>query len=202
MGIWINKVKEYWEARAKEQGELTVGFSNSPEEIQNENYQVRQDFLSQFIDKDLVVLDFGCGIGRHCNLFSTNRYLGVDVTEDLIKFAKQRQPNYTFLKLEDPHLDFDFSYNYDAIFTATVLQHNSDEGVRRILESFRNVKASGFTLYLYENTSDNSDASHIKFRRPDEYLELVEEVFGKCIDHEVLKHTVHNEEHSLIIIDY
>lgn len=42
------------------------------------------------------VLDLGCGFGRMSKYFDPTLYLGVDFSNEMIKLAKEKYPNYTF----------------------------------------------------------------------------------------------------------
>ena len=42
------------------------------------------------------VIDFGCGYGRLCESFDSDKYLGVDISPALIEEAKSKFENYRF----------------------------------------------------------------------------------------------------------
>ena len=46
--------------------------------------------------KDCTVLDVGCGYGRLCEIFNPDKYLGIDFSEEMIKLANKKFPQYKF----------------------------------------------------------------------------------------------------------
>lgn len=44
------------------------------------------------------VLDLCCGYGQFSRLFATNDYLGIDFSKEMIKLAKEKNPNYQFIE--------------------------------------------------------------------------------------------------------
>jgi SAM-dependent methyltransferase len=56
---------------------------------------VSNHILSMF--KGCSVLDLGCGYGRIANLFSPDKYLGIDFSEEMINLAKKKNPKHSFL---------------------------------------------------------------------------------------------------------
>ena len=67
----------------------------------NKNY-FEVDELTRLLkpDKTKKIVDIGCGLGHHVNLFSKKGFdtIGVDNSESMIKFAKKKYPNSNFKK--------------------------------------------------------------------------------------------------------
>lgn len=201
-GIEYDKVKEYWGQRAKEQGKGTVGFANRPLNIQDEEYNERFEFIIPKINTELITLDYGCGVGRYSKFFKPDKYVGVDITQDLLNIAKEENSEYKYVLQTTPDLSCIGDINFQQFFSATVLQHNSDEGVDKILFSLRKLVSDKTSIILYENTFNypNSEGRHIKFRSVDEYKRFVETYFI-VENFQFFTHIIHGEEHSLIIFN-
>jgi len=84
------------------------------------------EFIKDYVKDGDEVLDYGCGNGRLLELFPDQdlNYLGVDVSEKLIDFAKKSHPNARFSKLNPSQtslaLDNDF---FNAIYSIAVFHH-------------------------------------------------------------------------------
>lgn len=89
------------------------------------------------------VLEIGCGNGRDAEeiLKRTNDYLGIDISEELIKLAKQKVPqgNFEVADIES----FIFSNNLDIVFAFASLIHVDKESSALILEKIFNVLNAG-----------------------------------------------------------
>lgn len=192
-----SEIAKYWANRAARQGERTVGFQNSPLEVQDQRYALRAEFIVPHLDRSLATLEYGCGIGRYASYFE--EYVGVDVTERLLEIARDRHPHTRFELLRQPWLDATFDWDFQQVFTATVLQHNDDSMVNRILGSIAARKSAGFRFALYENFHRN--ARHVAARSPERYLELVCEHYSNADLKATDSHVIHGERHCLTIID-
>lgn len=65
------------------------------------------------------VLEVGCGLGRLCEAFDPNQYLGADINESALVRAREKHPGYTF---ETYH-----GQSADTALLYTVLLHISDD---------------------------------------------------------------------------
>jgi len=200
-GIEHDKVIEYWKNRASLQGKQTVGFGNEPLQQQDEQYKIRFDFIIPRIDTTLITLDYGCGVGRYSKFFDINKYLGVDVTKDLLDIAIMENIGYKYILLTKPDLSEIDNINIEQFLFCTVLQHNSNDGVETILKTLqKKINKNTINITLYENTANivNVIGGHVNFRTVDEYNKLVEKYFN-ISSFQYFKHIIHNEEHSLMI---
>ncbi|BCP51552.1 hypothetical protein K32_01690 [Kaistia sp. 32K] len=76
------------------------------------------------------VLDFGCGVGRLCDLVAADRFVGVDTGEDVLAAARQRNPGYTF----QPVSMLGQLGSFDTIVAMAVIGYFDD--LSRLLGSF------------------------------------------------------------------
>ncbi len=189
-----NQIKKYWHKRSEEQGEKTVGFNNDPITKQNYRYAKRMDFIFQHVPTNLKTLDYGCGIGRYAPKFPF--YIGMDITYNLVTIAKDNNPDKRFVVIPSPCIPDDVSMKHtELFFTATVLQHCSDEVVRNILSNLPDVSM----IALYEN-NHVKESKHVKGRTTREYWELLPKNLRKDIRRrESYSHVIHGERHTLSI---
>ena len=66
-------------------------------------WRLEQNFLIEFFNKtfksrDVKLLDFACGTGRIINAVSeySSEALGIDVSEDMLAIARERNPHCNF----------------------------------------------------------------------------------------------------------
>ena len=88
-----------------------------------EAWDVREQLREIMADRP--VAEVGCGYGRLCTAFSTERYTGYDISPAAIDAARQRFPGYRFLVMADEN-DFQAT---DAVLLYTVLLHVADEDI-------------------------------------------------------------------------
>lgn len=196
MSLKRDDIKGYWDRRSKAQQRRTVGYGGIKTPKQDVNYVIRKKFILDKIDLTAYTLDYGCGIGRYSENFP--HYVGVDITERLLKYAQEDNPNKHFIHTPTPYLEDIQLPDVEQIFTATVLQHNSDAMVECILRSFRDKYPNLKTLILYENSHPKLGGAHVKGRSPAEYEKIVRELFNvKEVD--VYTHNLCKQDHSLSI---
>jgi len=179
----VSNVKEYWSNRYAKQGYLTTGYNGHNEKQMQENYKERFEWLNNRLpNKRDNVLDYGCGTGRYVGLFGSG-YVGYDISKQALSMAQDLHPNKTFLNFEP--------LTCEVLFTSTVLQHNTDKEVKRILDKYSYARE----FWLYEFTGE-SKAAHMASRTVGDY----ERLSGKDIKF-FYSHVTHGEQHSLMILE-
>lgn len=195
IGIKESEVKDYWHKRSTIQGNATVGFVGNSLSQQDNEYNEKINFVKKNINTNLKTLDYGCGIGRWSKCF--NEYLGIDITNNLLKIAINENKNKDFILLDKPYItnysDIN-NFNFEQFFTSTVLQHCDDNLVDKIFQNLFQIKQSDFDIFLYENSSVK--APHVNGRKPDTYHKIISKYFNIKLFEE-FSHIVHNEEHSI-----
>ena len=121
--------------------------SHNPK-IVNPYLEVIISFLSSF-KKPLTVCDLGCGdfnIGKNLVTF-TNKYIAVDIVENLIKHNKEK---YKREHLEFRYLDIavDDLPVADCVLIRQVLQHLSNKEIQNIVSKLKNYKYVILTEHL------------------------------------------------------
>lgn len=102
--------------------------------------QVVKDFLKSF-QKPIVICDLGCGdfnIGKNLVPFA-EKYIGVDIVEDLIEYNKEQ---YHERNLEFQCIDIanDELPPGDCVILRQVLQHLSNAEIKQIIPKLSNYK--------------------------------------------------------------
>lgn len=76
------------------------------------------------------ITDFGCGTGRLIEIlkkeipeFNLKNYLGIDTSEAMLKLAKQKYPNESFLNLDSNTFPIFDNDKFDILVSLDVLQH-------------------------------------------------------------------------------
>jgi ubiquinone/menaquinone biosynthesis C-methylase UbiE len=96
------------------------------------------------------VLDLGCGNGRFLKYFGEKMadYYGVDVSENLIKIAKEIYPGAKFSVADALNLPFSDDY-FDKVASIAVLHHMPSEELRiKFLKEARRVLRPGGMMFL------------------------------------------------------
>lgn len=105
-----------------------------------------------------AVLEIGCGNGRDAQeiLRHTDNYLGVDVSEELVRLAEQKVPNGQFVVADIE--EYIMPTDLDAVFAFASLIHVPKESLQKILQS------------IYDSL--NSDGVfHLSMKYAEEYKE-------------------------------
>ena len=87
--------KQYWNDRVLEFKD------NERDMIWSSSHAFRDYYESIMVQvlslyKDCKVIDVACGFGRFCTIFKPENYLGFDFSEEMIKLAKEKYPDYKF----------------------------------------------------------------------------------------------------------
>lgn len=134
----------------------------------------RRQFLKLLHSIDFynkTVLEVGCGPGG--NLLEVLKHkpsalVGVDISSAMIALAKMNVPEEVkIFKTNGTQLDFE-DQSFDIVFTATVLQHNTDENMLRLL--IREIcRVSADKVFLFERIEDDIVGDELCLGRPIEY---------------------------------
>lgn len=104
----------------------------------------------EYVEDGDKVLDAGCGNGRLLELLGDKDidYVGVDFSENLIKIAQKKHPQYKFLVGDVLDLSLEDN-SFDVVFSVAVLHHiPSKEFRQKVLEEVRRVLKPQGTLIL------------------------------------------------------
>lgn len=110
------------------------------------------------------ILDVGCGNGAYFKLFENANYTGVDINDEILKFAKNNGLNVLKCDIEEglPFKDKMF----DGVLTMDVIEHTYDT-VFHLKEINRVLKEDGFVILITPNISSlSSRIAVLKGKRP------------------------------------
>ncbi len=110
------------------------------------------------------ILDYGCGSGLWRNMFTRYNYYGMDQNEEMIRVAKERDPELASRFFVTPwNVMASATGSWDMVFTSAVIQHNKHDQKRPVLEEFARVIKPGGYYMMTENTF-REDNYHTTFR--------------------------------------
>jgi len=112
----LSDVKVFWE-NDKFNNIIPRGYGDFPEGFDP------RDELKKIVDKldYSSIVELGCGYGRLCKAFDTDKYIGVDISDYAIDEARLRNPDYKFRRYSHPKAMIYLAY--------TVFLHLTDEQV-------------------------------------------------------------------------
>lgn len=195
--------KKFWAERAHKHQAQAVGFDAGANAKKNDaEYEERFDFVFQhLLHASVPTLDYGCGVGRYAHHFPN--YLGLDATGELLTIAKGLNPSKNFQLIEGVYPSEEeicrvrAEFKPERIFTATVLQHCSDDLVVQVLRSLLPIDTV-VTFALYEK--DNGDTKpHVISRRCSDYYDLLNRAGWFIKDYKTYSHKIHKEIHTLSV---
>jgi ubiquinone/menaquinone biosynthesis C-methylase UbiE len=136
--------------------------------------------LNQVDFKGKTVLEIGNGPGG--NLLEVwkhkpKKLTGVDISEQMVRLAKNKVPaEVDVIKINGTELPFK-DKTFDIVFTATVLQHNTDEGMlKQIMQELSRVSRD--RVYLFERIESKIEGDDLCLGRPVEYYASIMDKFG------------------------
>lgn len=183
--------KTYWDAKAKSaKGIYTLASCGAN---QNENqcmHQVQLHALNiavshinlQLDIKGKTVLDFGCGAGRWVEYFRNlgAKYVGIDISDEMIALSKSRYPDIPFDTLKGSIIPLETD-SCDLVFSIAVIQHNRPPQQEELLgEITRVLKPNGY-LFLFEGLG-TIQQNRLYLHPMTEWIEIVERLDFTCVD--------------------
>jgi len=174
----------------------------SPDDFDREGFLEMQRLL-YFYDKNSIVVDYGCGIGRVAKYVAMNakKVIGLDINDDFVEIARNyvKSPNAEFycsdVFFEEKIADF--------VYCLMVLQHNDADNRKKIIRQINNLLKIKGTVVInfprFESDYYKETMFVHKFKRDEveEYgkfftsykiiegnLPNYEKIFNKNISHE------------------
>jgi len=137
----------------------------------------REKFLALFRTigfEHKSVLEFGSGPGGNLKellALNASKIVGVDISDKMVALAKSNVEHHKVevIKIDGEHLPFP-DKSFDIVFTATVLQHNTDEAmVRKIVPELCDMCKE--ELILFERIEETKSGDELCMGRPVSFYE-------------------------------
>ena len=137
-------------------------YENDPEKYERATADIiPQEDIDEFVNRlpenDLPVLDAGCAFGRDSWQFAQRglRVIGIDMSDALLKRAKELYPGITFKKMDVRNLELS-DESVKGIWCHATLLHLKDDDIRKALREFWRVLVPGGAVFVSfkEGTGD------------------------------------------------
>lgn len=174
MGLTRDEIRNYWTRRAEVYAQRRwwgPGAATPEEHIAQ--VAKRADFIFETCPRTLRTLDYGCGIGRYSQYFDADKYCGVDISKPYLKIAHEDNPDREFVQIASPIWDEPLDWDIEIFFTATVLQHCSDEVIGGLFANLAKKQRKQFAFSLYEYANPDWTVRQTVGRPPAEYVKMV-----------------------------
>lgn len=207
----VEKVLKLYKTRADFHGDENAVLNGSitfdPRHINIIIDYLTRRALLEFLkpDKNDIVIDFGCGVGRLTYVVAprVKKIYGLDITPELLAIAKKQQQtstanNIEFIQLNPEKFDLP-AVQFDKLFFVGTLVHISDEMLDIILPKiFAGLKPNGkITLIEYLKTDQSLSQNNEVIMRSHEHLKKIFEKHGFKIS--VLKPAIRMPSYSIMI---
>jgi SAM-dependent methyltransferase len=135
--------------------------------------EYKAQFLNDFVKKNSVssVIEFGCGDGNNLGLFDFPNYLGLDISDLVIKKNRQKFKNDLSLAFLVSNSQLKFSFKADLTLSLDVIYHLIEDTV---FESYMSAlfDASNQFVIIYSSNEDYAHPSHhVQHRKFDKWIE-------------------------------
>ncbi|MCK5170950.1 MAG: class I SAM-dependent methyltransferase [Bacteroidales bacterium] len=138
----------------------------------------RKKFLKMLNSIDFngkSVLEIGCGPGGNLQVVwkeSPLRLVGADISTEMIELSREKLPQeIELIKIDGTSLPFQ-DKEFDFVFTATVLQHNTDEQMlKKIMAEL--CRVSNDKVFLFERIEKKIKGDELCYGRPISYYEQI-----------------------------
>jgi ubiquinone/menaquinone biosynthesis C-methylase UbiE len=122
MGLRVSD-PEFWKERLKETakyGDVHHAVYVSRQALWQEIEIAHKEILSREC-AGYDTLDAGCGYGRAAEWFPREKYIGVDISPDLLRIANERYPKHVFIETDLRELPFE-DRAFDVAFCISIKQ--------------------------------------------------------------------------------
>ncbi|HUQ67093.1 MAG TPA: class I SAM-dependent methyltransferase [Flavitalea sp.] len=127
-----------------------------------------------------TVLEIGCGPGGNLSeiiKLKPKKLVGCDISSQMVKLAKSKLPgSVEIIKINGTELPFN-EKEFEIVFTATVLQHNTDE--QMLIKIIKEIcRVSSHKVFLFERIESQIKGDELCLGRPKEYYAELMNQFG------------------------
>lgn len=187
--MYIQNSSSYWNNRYKSGGNSGTG-------SYGHLAQFKADILNEFFEKHQIrkVIDYGCGDGYQLSLLKMNKYVGYDVSREIIRRNRERfveDSSKEFYEYDEygKHLDENNKEN-DCALSMDVLFHLVEDEVYHKymmrLFSTPNIKY----VIIYSTNHEGYRAEHVRDRQFDIFISTHFKTWKLC-------RFIHNPYHAI-----
>lgn len=132
--------------------------------------------LKPIFEKDLLVLDVGCGAGRIIKYLlqkgiSPNHLIGIDSSKEMLSFARRKFPSIKFIHGDVSKSDTFPRLSFDLITCIMTLQHLDQKGLKNTLKNFYGrLRKGGVLLCLIPHPTRMTHEDLSKYFKREELL--------------------------------
>ena len=161
-----------------------------------EEFKEPSDYIDEFLKmlpKNGKILDAGCGVGIDANYMKSRGFevVGIDLSEEMLKLAKQKFPQMDFRLMDIRKIDFKPN-SFDGVFASFSLIHIPKKDIPDVLKKFYQILKDGGVLYiaLHEGKSEEIFI--------DEPLKPNEKLFLNIFSYEEIKNLLAKSKFAII----
>lgn len=150
------------------------------------------EFLS-LIPKNAKILDVGCGVGVDASYMVSEGFevIGVDLSKEMLKLAKQKFPKIDFRQQDIRKLDFPPN-SFDGILASCSLIHIPKKNVPALLNRFYRMLKENGVIYIALQGGKSEEIFVNQPFKPDEKL------FLNIISFDEIKNLLVNAKFSIV----
>lgn len=139
--------KLYWEKAAEDKDVDSKYISDIPD----------AKFLQEIGERNGMVLDLGCGVGR----LMQDGDFGIDISENMIEIARQRKPKCRFRVCNGRSIPYQDDY-FDLVYSVLLFQHLHIDAVETYIDEVGRVLKSGgkFVFQFIEGYENEPFSQH------------------------------------------
>ena len=195
----MKKDENYWDKRGKTSYiyKKEKFYTITPIPFYYKRRNILKIFLKDILKDENIrtILDYGCGDGYYLNYFlsvySEKNYYGVDISEEMISLAKEKNQAINFYILKD----FTPPYNikFDFIYSIAVFAHILNEAeLLNIFIYFHQLLTDNGKIAFFEQTAPKERRGDNWIRRTIGcYIEIAEKCGYKLISYKVISFPAH-----------
>ncbi len=120
------------------------------------NFKAQKAIIKKYFlaSKNESVIDIGCGTGEFSRFFSNEQYIGIDVDEKNIQYAKKHYLK-SFIVADAKQLPFG-DHVFDKVLIVGVLHHLGGEECEQVVREIKRVLKNGGKALIMEDTKSDS----------------------------------------------
>lgn len=154
------------------------------------------EYIDEFLallPKNVKILDVSCGIGVDASYMVSEGFevIGVDLSKEMVKLAKQKFPQIDFRQQDIRELDFPPN-SFDGILASYSLIHIPKKDVPALLKKLHQILKKGGAIYIALQGGKSEEIFVDEPFKPDEKL------FLNIISFDEIKNLLVNSKFSIV----